>query len=76
MLSKSNPLLKLYIVEKAITNLVAQRIANYIMRLYKREHRERVIIPAPCSCSVCGGRLARSARIPPRYWKSSRANGK
>jgi hypothetical protein len=36
MLSKSNPLLKLYIVEKAITNLVAQRIANYIMRLYKR----------------------------------------
>jgi transposase len=38
--------------------------------------RERVIIPAPCACPVRGGRLANSARISPRHWKSSRANGR
>jgi len=38
--------------------------------------RERVVIPAPCACSVCGGRLAKlgediteTLEIVPRQWK-------
>src|SRR6267378_652825 len=38
--------------------------------------RERVIIPAPCACPVCGGRLAKigediteTLEIVPRQWK-------
>jgi transposase len=38
--------------------------------------RERVVIPAPCACPVCGGRLAKlgediteTLEIVPRQWK-------
>jgi transposase len=38
--------------------------------------RERVVIPAPCACPACGGRLAKLGEDITETLESSRANGR
>src|SRR3954470_19937090 len=38
--------------------------------------RERVVIPAPCACPVCGGRLAKLGEDVTETWRWCRASGR